>query len=125
MNIIDQELTSSILRCAYNVHKSLGPGLSEAEYEDCLQNELDKLGLSVGKQMPERPPGSENKPEPENQGDLFVENKIVIGIKSVDELNLIHMTHLMSYLKLAGCCIGLLINFNVKSLKDGIKRIIM
>ena len=125
MNISHQELTRSILRCAYNVHSSLGPGLSESKYEECLQNELDKLGLAVGKQMPEHMAGPDQKTDPDNRSELLVENKIIIGIKSVEELNLAHMSQLMTYLKLAGCCIGLLINFNVKSLKDGIKRIIM
>ncbi len=125
MSILHKELTSSILRCAYNVHSSLGPGLLESEYEECLQKELDKLGLAVGKQKPDPMTGLEKKTDQGNRRDLFVENKIIIEVKSVDELNLVHMSQLMTYLKLAGCRIGLLINFNVQSLKDGIRRVIL
>jgi GxxExxY protein len=125
MALLHQELTSSILNCAYKVHSALGPGLLESAYEECLHYELDKNGLIVIKQKPMPLIYEERKLELGYRIDLLVENKIIIEVKSVDALNPVHLAQIMTYLKLSGCRIGLLINFNVQSLKDGIKRVII
>jgi GxxExxY protein len=125
MNLLHQELTGSILTCAYKVHTALGPGLLESAYEECLNYELDNLGFSVIKQKPMPLIYAGKKLDLGYRIDLFVEDKVIIEIKSVDAVIPVHMAQLMTYLKLSGCRIGLLINFNVESLKDGIKRVIM
>ena len=103
----------------------LGPGLLESAYEECLFYELNKEGLLVIKQMPMPLIYDGQRLEIGYRIDLLVENKVIIEIKSVDALNPVHLAQLMTYLKLSKCKIGFLINFNVKSLKDGIQRIIL
>jgi GxxExxY protein len=125
MTFLHQELTGSILKYAYKVHTTLGPGLLESAYEECLHYELNKNGLMVIKQKPMPLIYEEKKLELGYRIDLLVEDKIVIEVKSVDVLNPVHLAQIMTYLKLSGCRIGLLINFNVQSLKDGIKRVII
>jgi GxxExxY protein len=125
MTLLHQELTSSILNCAYKVHTALGPGLLESAYEECLHYELDKAGLMVMKQKPMPLIYEEKKLDVGYRIDLFVEGKVIIEIKSVDALSPVHFAQVMTYMKLSKCRIGFLINFNVQSLKDGIKRIIV
>ena len=125
MTLLHQELTSSILHCAYKVHSALGPGLLESAYEECFFYELDKIGLVVIKQKPMPLIYEEKKLDLGYRIDLFVEGKVIIEIKSVDALNPVHFAQVMTYLKLSKCRIGFLINFNVQSLKDGIRRIII
>lgn len=125
MKLLHQELTSSILHCAYKVHTNLGPGLLESAYEECLYYELEKSGFSVIKQKPMPLVYEEKRLDLGYRIDLIVESKIILEIKSVDTLNPVHLAQLMTYMKLSGCKIGFLINFNVISLKDGIKRVIV
>jgi GxxExxY protein len=125
MTLLFQELTGSILKCAYKVHSALGPGLLESAYEECLHYELHKAGHEVIKQKPMPLIYEEKKLDLGYRIDLFVENTIIIEIKSVDSLNPVHLAQLMTYMKLSDCRIGFLINFNVVSLKDGIKRVII
>ena len=125
MSLLHQELTSSILNCAYKVHSTLGPGLLESAYEECLYYELDRAGLFVVKQKPMPLVYEEKKLDLGYRIDLFVEGKVIIEIKSVESINPVHFAQLMTYLKLSKCRIGFLINFNVLSLKDGIRRIII
>lgn len=125
MELLHQELTGLILKCAYKVHTALGPGLLESAYEECLFYELDKKGLDVIKQKPMPLVYEDKKLDLGYRIDLMVDNKIILEIKSVDALNPVHLAQLMTYLKLSGCRIGFLINFNVQSLKEGIKRIII
>jgi GxxExxY protein len=125
MTLLHEELTSSILHCAYKVHSELGPGLLESAYEECLHYEIDKIGLFVIKQKPMPLVYEEKKLDLGYRIDRFVEGKVIIEIKSVDTLNPVHFAQLLTYLKLSGCGIGFLINFNVQSLKDGIKRVIL
>jgi GxxExxY protein len=125
MKLLHEELTGKILHCAYRVHGKLGPGLLESGYEGCLSYELNKLGLRVIRQKPMPLIYDDNKLDLGYRIDLFIEDKVIIEIKSVDEIIPVHLAQLMTYLKLSGCRIGFLINFNVESLKDGIKRIIM
>jgi GxxExxY protein len=125
MTLLHQELTSSILKCAYKVHSALGPGLLESAYEECLHYELEKIKLSVSKQKPMPLIYEEKKLDLGFRIDLFVEGKVVIEVKSVDALNPIHLAQLMTYLKLSKCRVGFLINFNVESFKNGIRRVII
>jgi GxxExxY protein len=125
MKLLHEELTGSILCCAYKVHSALGPGLLESAYEECLHYELDKIGIAVIKQKPMPLIYKEKKLDLGYRIDLMVDGKVIIEIKSVDALNPVHLAQLMTYLKLSGCRVGFLINFNVQSLKDGIKRVIL
>ena len=125
MTLLHQELTSSILRCAFRVHSALGPGLLESVYEECLYYELEKSGLLAQKQKPMPLVYEENKLDLGYRIDLLVEDKIIIEVKSVDSLNPVHLAQIITYLKLSGCRIGYLINFNVESLRDCIKRVIV
>lgn len=125
MILLHQELTGSILHCAYKVHSILGPGLLESAYEECLYYELNKAGNTTIKQKPMPLIYEEKKLDLGYRIDLLVEGKVVIEIKSVDTLNPVHLAQLITYLKLSNCRIGFLINFNVVSLKDGIKRVII
>lgn len=119
------KLTSKILKCAYTVHTALGPGLLESAYEECLFYELQQAGLKVEKQKALPLVYKEVKLDAGYRLDLLVENKVVIELKSVEALNDVHTAQVLTYLKLSKCKIGLLMNFNVKSLKLGIKRLIM
>jgi GxxExxY protein len=125
MKLLYEELTGSILHCAYKVHSTLGPGLLESAYEECLHYEIDKFGLIVIKQKPMPLVYQEKKLDLGYRIDLMVDSKVIIEVKSVDAINPVHLAQVMTYLKLSGCRIGFLINFNVESLKDGIKRIIL
>jgi len=125
MTLLYEELTSSILKCAFKVHTALGPGLLESAYEECLHYELDKTGIFAVKQKPMPLVYEEKRLDLGYRIDLLVEGKVVIEVKSVDALNPVHLAQLMTYMKLSKCRIGYLINFNVESLKDGIKRVII
>ena len=125
MELLYKDLTGKIVDCAVKVHKQLGPGLLESAYEECLHQELSECGISSIKQVPMPLIYKGRKLELGYRLDLLVEDKVVIEVKSVDCLNPVHTAQLMTYLKLSGCKIGLLINFNVAFLKEGIRRIIM
>jgi len=125
MELLYKELTGKIVDCAIIVHKSLGPGLLESAYEECLFYELQNSGLETLKQYPMPLIYKDKKLDIGYRIDLLVEDKIVIEVKSVDFLIPIHTAQLMTYMKLSVCRIGLLINFNVQFLKEGIKRIII
>ncbi len=121
----ETELTKQIIGCAYKVHSRLGPGLLESAYEECLYYELSKEGIRVGKQKPLPLVYEEIKLEVGYRVDLFVNNKVIIEVKSVEALNDVHFAQLITYLRLSGCKVGLLMNFNVKHLKNGIKRLVV
>ncbi|MGF7140117.1 GxxExxY protein [Roseimarinus sediminis] len=123
---MDQEqIFKVILDCAFKVHTAIGPGLLESAYEECLYYELRKAGLSVEKQKILPLIYEEIKLDAGYRIDLLVENQIVIELKAVETLNEIHLAQVLTYLKLSKCKLGLLVNFNVKHLKDGIKRVIL
>ncbi|MBU1101379.1 MAG: GxxExxY protein [Bacteroidetes bacterium] len=122
--MIDNELTSKIIGLAIEVHKELGPGLLESAYEECLYYELTKSGLYVEKQKPMPLVYHDVKLDCGYRIDLMVEKKVVVEVKSVEALNDVHMAQVLTYLKLSGCKLGLLMNFNVAKLKSGIKRLI-
>ncbi len=119
----DNELTELIIGCAIRVHRQLGPGLLESIYEECLVHELCKAGLSVERQpiMPVVYDGL--RMDSGYRIDIWVEKRIIIELKAVELLTDVHFAQLMTYLRLANCRLGLLINFNVVLLKNGIKRV--
>lgn len=117
-------ITEQIIGSAIKVHKALGPGLLESAYHECLCYELKKVGLQVEKEKA-FPLVYENvKLDCGYRADLFVENKIIVELKAVDALNDVHLAQVLTYLKLANCKLGLLINFNVTQLTKGLKRVI-
>ena len=120
----ENELSRIVFDCALKVHQSLGPGLLESAYEECLFYELKKIGLSVEKQKPLPLIYEEVKLDVGYRLDIIVEDKIIIEIKSVEALNDVHFAQLLTYLKLTNCKLGLLINFNVSLIKNGVKRVV-
>ena len=118
-------LTGEILGAAIEVHRHLGPGLLETAYTSCLAYELSKRGLRFEKEKDLPVNDKEVKLDAGYRLDLLVENRVVVEVKSVDGLSPVHEAQLLSYLKLGGYRRGLLINFNVKVLKDGIKRLVL
>jgi GxxExxY protein len=121
----EDELSNIVIGLAIKVHKNLGPGLLESSYKECLYYEISKAGLHVEKEKPMPLIYEEVKLDIGYRLDIIVENKLVIEIKSVEALNDVHLAQTLTYLKLSNCKLGLLINFNVKLLKDGIKRVIL
>lgn len=117
------EISEIIIGCAIEVHKALGPGLLESTYEVCLIHELSKRGLRVEKQVAVPVIYDSIKLDAGYRIDLLVGDAVIVELKSVDRLRPIHEAQLLSYLKLSGKKVGLLINFNVKLLKDGIRRL--
>lgn len=122
--MIENEITEIIIGCAIKVHKKLGPGLLESAYEECLYYELKKTQLLIERQKALPVVYDEIKLECGYRMDLVADNKVIIEIKSVDGLNDIHMAQILTYLRLSGCKVGLLINFNVVRLTEGIKRVV-
>ena len=120
--LTDEFLTGKILSCAYTVHSVLGPGLLEKTYEECLYYELKQTGFIVEKQKEIPLKYKEIWIDIGYRLDLLVENRIILELKAVENLNPVHVAQILTYLKLSGCPIGYLINFNVQSLKNGIKR---
>src|SRR6266700_1903377 len=120
----ENALSGSILDAAFRVHSALGPGLLESAYEACLAYELRTDGFRILTQVPLPLVYREVKLDVGYRLDLLVEELVIVEIKSVDALAPIHHAQLLSYLKLSRKRLGLLINFNVVRLKDGIKRIV-
>ena len=110
--------------CALKVHQTLGPGLLESAYEECLFYELKKTGLYVEKQKALPLIYEEVKLDIGYRIDIIIENKLILEIKSVEVLNDVHFAQLMTYLKLTDCKLGMLLNFNVSLIKNGIKRVV-
>lgn len=115
-------ITSTIIGSAIAVHRELGPGLLESAYEACLVYELKQQGLKVEQQRPLPIVYRTVRLDCGYRLDLMVEDKILVELKAIEKLDPIHEAQVLSYLKLSGSPVGLLINFNVKMLKDGIKR---
>jgi len=119
----ENEISKVVFDCAMRVHKALGPGLFESAYEECLFCELKKTGLSIEKQKPLPLVYEEVKLEVGYRIDLIVESKVIIEVKAVEALNDVHLAQVLTYLKLSNCKLGLLINFNVTLIKNGIRRV--
>jgi GxxExxY protein len=120
-----EDIFKKILDCSFLVHSALGPGLLESSYNECLYYELKKSGLRVEKQKPLPLIYKEVKLEAGYRIDLLVEDSIIVEIKSIEALADIHMAQILTYMKLSKCRLGLLANFNVLHLEDGIKRVIL
>ncbi len=120
----ENEITNRIIGLAIEVHQSLGPGLLESAYKECLYYRLIKYGYNVEKEKPMPLIYEDVKLECGYRIDILVERKVVIEIKSVEALNDVHFAQTLTYMKLGKYKLGLLINFNVSLLKDGIRRII-
>lgn len=117
-----QEVSHAVITAALRVHSQLGPGLLERTYQACLQHELSKAGIRAEAQVGLPVVYDGVRLDLGYRIDLLVEDLVVIELKSVDALSPVHQAQILSYLKLSGKSIGLLINFNVVHLKDGIKR---
>lgn len=122
--MIENELSQKIIGCAIEVHKQLGPGLLESAYQECLLYELNQAGLNVQKEKPMPIVYKEVKLDHGYRIDLLVEEKVVIEIKTVEALNEVHLAQVLTYLKLGDYKLGLLLNFQVAVLKNGIRRVI-
>lgn len=122
--ITEDEISKIVFEAALKVHKALGPGLLESAYEECLFYELKKTNLKVEKQKALPLVYEEVKLEIGYRIDIIIEDKFIVEIKSVEALNDVHLAQLLTYLRLTDCKLGLLINFNVKLLKNGVRRVI-
>ena len=121
----DNEITHAIIGAAIEVHKHLGPGLLESAYEECLFHELQLRNLRVERQKPVPVVYKQTKLECGYRLDLLVEGRVVVELKAVDGLGPIHEAIILTYLRMSGHKLGLLINFNVSVLKDGVRRFIL
>ena len=119
------EITHEILDSAYKIHSKLGPGLLESAYQACLVYELRKKGLKVEVEKPLPLIYEEVKLECGYRIDILVADQVVVELKTVEAFTDVHTAQVLTYLKLSESKVGLLINFYVKSLKDGIKRLIL
>ena len=121
----ERKLTEEIIGAAIEVHKYLGPGLLETAYQACMERELDlrKIQFEKQKSLPIEYKGVQL--DCEYRLDLLVEHKVIVELKTVEALASVHEAQLLTYMKLTGCKLGLLINFNVPVLKNGIKRMIL
>jgi GxxExxY protein len=123
-DMTENEIAAIIVNASLDVHRELGPGLLESVYENCLCYELRQRNLLVNQQQPLPVMYKEVKMEMGFRLDLWVENKVVIELKAVDALTEVHVAQVLTYLKLTNSKLGLLINFNVPVIKQGIRRIV-
>lgn len=119
------ELSNQVIGCALEVHRNLGPGLLESTYEQCLAYELKASGIPFKLQHPLPVEYKSIKLDCGYRIDILIDERIIVELKSVDKILPIHQAQLLTYMKLASISIGLLINFNVKYLRDGIKRMVL
>ncbi|MCF6352937.1 MAG: GxxExxY protein [Cyclobacteriaceae bacterium] len=120
----ENEISKIVFNAALAVHKALGPGLLESAYEECLFYELNKTGLDIKKQKALPLIYESVKLDIGYRVDIIIENKVILEIKAVESFNDIHLAQLLTYLKLADCKLGMLINFNVTLIKNGVKRVV-
>jgi GxxExxY protein len=118
------DITGAVIDAAMKVHSLLGPGLLESAYQACLAHELRKRGLEAAIQVPLPVIYDGVKLEVGYRIDLVIENRVVVEVKSVEAIHPIHEAQLLSYMRLSGIGVGLLMNFNVVHLRDGIKRMV-
>ncbi|SHI54905.1 GxxExxY protein [Tangfeifania diversioriginum] len=120
----ENDISYKIIGAAIELHKSIGPGLLESAYENALTYDLKELGFSVRQQVPMPFIYKEVKQEVGYRIDLLVNNKVIIEVKAVESVAPVHYAQLLTYLKLSGLKLGLLINFNSKTLKNNIHRVV-
>ena len=125
MEFTENEIAKTVFESGLQIHKTLGPGLLESAYEECLYFDLVNAGLEVEKQKSLPLIYKEIKLDAGYRVDFLIENKVIIEIKSIETLHPIHTAQVLTYLKLSNCKLALLINFNVLLFKDGVKRIIL
>jgi GxxExxY protein len=118
-------ITGAVIGAAIEVHKLLGPGLLESAYEECLAHEFTLRGIPFERQKPSPVIYKAVKLEAGYRTDFIVGNELVVELKAVEALSPVHDAILLTYLRMTGCRIGLLINFNVVVLKDGIRRLVL
>jgi GxxExxY protein len=119
------KITQMIIGCAIEVHKNLGPGLLESAYEECLAFELNKKGLYLKRQQPTPVVYKDIKLDCGYRIDILVKDSVVLELKAVDEFSPVHTAQMLTYLKFSNKRFGLMINFNVTILKNGIRRFIL
>ena len=124
MDLNLEELAKETVDAAFQVHSTLGPGLLESAYEACLVYELEKRGLNVASQIPQIIAYGDITIEAGYRLDLLINDQLIIELKAVESLLPIHKAQILTYLKLSNKTLGLLINFNVPLIKNGIKRIV-
>ena len=123
--MVFDELSSRVIGCALEVHRELGPGLLESTYEQCLAHELKLNGIHFRLQHPLKVEYKGMHLDCGYRVDLLIDDKLIIELKSVEQIKRIHEAQLLTYMKLAGVKTGLLMNFNVMRLKSGIKRFVL
>ncbi len=121
----ENEISGIVLNAAFEVHTILGPGLLENTYEFCLIHELTKSNLKVERQKGLPLVYKDIKLELGYRVDLIIENRVIVELKATDGINDLFIAQTLTYMRLSGCRLGLLLNFNVPSLKNGIKRLIL
>lgn len=124
LTMTENEISKLVFDAALKVHQNLGPGLLESAYEECLYYELKQTGLIIQKQKPLPLVYETVKLEIGYRVDFLVEDKLIIEVKAVEALNDVHLAQILTYLKLSKCKLGMLINFNVSLIKNGIKRVV-
>jgi GxxExxY protein len=123
--MIENDISKEIIGCAIEVHRQLGPGLLESAYQECLYYELIQKELMTQKEVPRPLVYKDIKLDHGYRIDLLVENKVVVEVKTVDSFTDVHLAQILTYMKLGDYNLGLLINFHVKMLKDGIRRVVL
>ncbi len=118
------QITGAIITAAMKVHSALGPGLLESAYEACVQYELTKGGLLVDRQVPWPVTYDGVSIDLGYRVDLLVEKQVIVELKCVDKIHPVHQAQILSYLRLSGKSVGLLINFHEAHLRDGIRRFV-
>src|ERR1700758_73885 len=118
------QITGAVITAAMKVHSALGPGLLESAYQACLAHELRNRGFAVATEVPLPVVYEGHKLEIGYRIDLVIEGRVAVEVKSVDALHPIHQAQLLSYMRLSGIGVGLLINFNVLRSRDGVKRMV-
>lgn len=124
MDISENDISRIVYEAGFLVHKTLGPGLLESAYEECMFYELNKHNLLVEKQKPMPLIYDEVKLDVGYRLDFLIEKKFVLEVKSVETLNDVHLAQILTYLRLSNCKLGMLINFNTLQFKNGVKRVI-
>jgi len=124
-DLVEGSLTGAILRCALEVHKALGPGLLESAYRSCLVKELDDAGLRCASEVEVATTYKGVRIPGVYRADLLVEDRVIVELKTVEKLLPLHSSQLLTYLRLSGVRVGLLLNFNVALLKHGTRRLVI
>ena len=119
------KLTEKVIGIAIAMHRTLGPGLLESAYEQCLAYDISKAGIQFKRQVELPVRYKEVNIDCGYRVDLLIEDMLIVELKAVGAITPVHQAQILTYLRLSGCKVGLLINFNVKVLKDGIRRLVL